>query len=141
MAPVNRKHDCGYIDPAGSYSLHPPISPDEKDCATVWGDFVDGLSRWKVGKKYGFIDRSGKLVIAPRFDLTFHFSGGLAAIQVGEKWGYIDKTGKIVIPLRALAHVEDFHHGLAFVSTKDGKYGHIDKTGKHVWTPTLLYAD
>jgi len=36
---------------------------------------------------------------------------------------------------------EDFHNGLAFVSTKDGKYGYIDKTGKYVWTPTLLYKN
>jgi hypothetical protein len=36
---------------------------------------------------------------------------------------------------------EDFHHGLAFVSTKDGKYGYIDKSGKYVWTPTLLYRN
>ena len=40
-----------------------------------------------------------------------------------------------------LARAEDFHHGLAFVSTKDGKYGYIDKSGRYVWKPTLLYAN
>jgi hypothetical protein len=83
--------------------------------------------------------RSGKVVIKPKFDLTFHFSEGLAAVEIGGKWGYINKAGKMVIAPKELEHVEDFHHGLAFVTTKDGKYGYIDTSGKYVWTPTLLY--
>src|SRR5438552_1932761 len=79
-------------DTKGIYALQPPVSRDEKDCATVWGDFVEGLARWKFGSKYGFIDRSGKVIIKPQFDLTFQFSEGLAAIQIKGKWGYIDKT-------------------------------------------------
>ena len=55
--------------------------------------------------------------------------------------GYIDTTGKMVIQLMPLMRAEDLHHGLAFVSTKDGKYGYIDKSGKYVWTPTLLYRN
>jgi hypothetical protein len=141
IAAVNRQHDCGYIDPTGAYVVRPPVSPSEKDCATVWGDFVEGLSRWKLGSKYGFIDRSGKVVIEPKFDLTFHFSEGLAAVQIGGKWGYIDKTGKMVIEPKALAHVEDFHHGLAFVTTKDGRYVYIDRSGNYAWSPTLLYVN
>jgi hypothetical protein len=141
LAPVNRHHDCGYIDPTGAFALRPQISPDEKDCATVWGDFSEGLSRWKIGNKYGFMDRSGDLVIAPQFDLTFHFSEGLAAVSIGNEWGYIDKTGKMVIAPRPFAHVEDFHNGLAFVNTKDGKYGYINRQGRYVWTPTLLYIN
>jgi hypothetical protein len=45
----------------------------------------------------------------------------------------------MVIAPKELEHVEDFRHGLAFVTTKDGKYGYIDTSGKYVWTPTLLY--
>ncbi len=141
LASVNRKHNCGYVNTTGTMVLQPPVSAGETDCATVWGDFVDGLSRWKFGKKYGYIDRNGKTVIKPRFDLTFHFSEGLAAVVIGGKWGYIDSTGKMVIEPMTAMRAEDFHHGLAFVSTKDGKYGYIDKTGKYVWTPTLLYKN
>lgn len=60
---------------------------------------------------------------------------------MGGRWGYIDTTGKTVIPSMLLMRAEDFHNGLAFVSTKDGKYGYIDRTGKYVWTPTLLYRN
>ncbi|MBL0161173.1 MAG: WG repeat-containing protein [Bryobacterales bacterium] len=80
-------------------------------------------------------------MIEPKYDLTFHFSEGVAAVMVGGKWGYIDTTGRMVIQPMPLMRAEDFHHGLAFVSTKDGKYGYIDKSGKYVWTPTLLYRD
>lgn len=141
LAPVNRSRDCVYVDERGKLTLQPRIPPGESDCATVWGDFVNGLSRWKFGRKYGFIDRTGKTVIEPKFDLTFHFSEGVAAVMVGDKWGYIDTSGKMVIQPMPLMRAEDFHNGLAFVSTKDGKYGYIDKSGKYVWTPTLLYRN
>ncbi len=141
LASVNRKHNCGYVNTTGTMVLQPPVSAGETDCGTVWGDFVEGLSRWKFGKKYGYIDRNGKTFIKPRFDLTFHFSEGLAAVVIGGKWGYIDTTGKMVIEPMTATRAEDFHHGLAFVSTKDGKYGYINKTGKYVWTPTPLYKN
>lgn len=136
LAPVNRTHDCGYIDPTGAYILRPRISPVEKDCAEVWGDFVGGLSRWKVGNKFGFIDRTGKIVIEPAFDLTFHFSEGLAAVQIDGKWGYIDTTGKFVIQPMSLSTARDFHNGLAYVVTKNNLDGYIDKSGKYVWKST-----
>jgi hypothetical protein len=137
LAPVNRKHDCGYIDITGAYVLQPPVSPNEKDCATVWGDFVEGLSRWKFGTKYGFIDRSGRIVIEPKFDLTFQFSEGLAAVQIDGKWGYIDKAGNLVIEPRILSSAKDFHNGLAYIVTQNGEHGYIDKSGNYAWKPTL----
>ena len=46
--------------------------------------------------KYGFIDSTGKTVIAPQFDSAGLFSEGLARVQIGDKWGFIDKTGKML---------------------------------------------
>jgi hypothetical protein len=141
LAPVGRRRGCGFIDKTGSIVLQPQVSPAEKDCATVWGDFSEGVSRWKFGKKYGYIDRTGRVVIPARYDLTYRFSDGLAAVAVGGKWGYIDHSGKMVIAPMKLSRAEDFHRGLAFVQTEDVRYGYIDKTGKFVWKPTFLYAD
>ncbi len=141
LAPANRSHSCGYIDATGAYVLRPRASPGENDCATVSGDFVEGLSRWKFGNKYGFIDHSGKVVIKPRFELTFHFSEGLAAVKIKGKLGYVNKKGKAVIKPRALVRAGDFHHGLALVTTEDGRWGYIDRSGSYVWTPTFLSND
>jgi len=136
LAPVNRKKNCGYIDRKGAYVLRPPVPAGEKDCATVWNDFSSGLSRWRFGNKFGFIDHSGKTVIQPRFDRTDGFSEGLAAVAVGNKWGYIDTAGKIVIVPRDLSQARAFHNGLAQVVTWDGRWGYIDKTGRYAWQPT-----
>src|SRR5690349_1001243 len=65
--------------------------------------------------KYGLIDRTGKLIVAPRFDSPFMGfdsrrrlpSGDNLKIPEGEsvrpgqinrRWGYFDKDGKEVIP-------------------------------------------
>jgi hypothetical protein len=141
LAPVERGGTCGYVDKTGSVVLQPRLSSPAKECSSVWGDFSEGVSRWNFGKKYGYIDRIGRVVIPARYDLTYHFSDGLAAVVVNGKWGYIDHSGKMVIAPMELSRAEDFHHGLAFVETKDGRYGYIDKTGKFVWKPTFLYAD
>jgi WG repeat protein len=133
LAPVNRKRNCSYIDRTGSYVLRPPVSPGENNCSSVWGDFSDGFARWKFGNKFGFIDRAGKIVIKPQFDLTFHFSEGLAAVEIAGQWGYIDKTGKMIIEPMPLLAAKDFHNGLAYVVTKDDHLGYIDKSGNYIW--------
>ena len=50
----------------------------------------------KVGNRWGFIDKNGKVVVTPSFDDVRRFSLGLAPVQVGNAWGYIDKAGKYV---------------------------------------------
>jgi hypothetical protein len=54
------------------------------------------LAAVQTGGKSGFIDRTGKVVIAPQFDDCTSFTDGLAAVMVGGKLGYIEHTGKYV---------------------------------------------
>jgi hypothetical protein len=57
-------------------------------------------------RKMGFIDKNGRVVIAPRFAKHLarergpppHFSGGLARVDIPSQCGFIDKSGKIDIP-------------------------------------------
>ncbi len=134
VAPVDNKTNCSYIDKTGTVALSMPAPGSKKSCTMAWGDFNNGLSRWLFGEKYGFIDRTGKTLIYPQFDLTDGFSEGLAAVEIGKKWGYIDTTGKMVIEPQDWSSAKPFHNGLAQVVTH-GRWGYIDKTGKYVWGP------
>ncbi len=101
-----------------------------------------------MAKKYGFIDKSGKVVIEPQFDIesewdkVYHsrsgaFSEGLALVKKDGKWGFIDKNGKMVIEPQ-FDEAGDFFEGFACVE-KDGKWGFIDKSGKMVIEPQFDY--
>jgi hypothetical protein len=50
----------------------------------------------KLAGKWGYIDKTGNIVIEPQFDSAHRFSAELAQVHVGDKIGYIDKTGRYV---------------------------------------------
>ena len=53
------------------------------------------------GGKYGYIDRTGKVVIERRFDQAIDFlRSGLAGVRMGEVWGAIDTAGNMVVEPR-----------------------------------------
>jgi WG containing repeat len=54
------------------------------------------LAGVKVQGKWGFVDTSGQMVVAPQFDECGGFTNGLVEVKVGKKFGYIDKTGKYI---------------------------------------------
>ena len=92
------------------------------------GYFQKGLAKVKIGDKYGYIDKTGKVVVP--FKSEEADSIKLKPVRVGYEYGYIDQTGNTVIPPQ-FSEVRDFNEGLASVSI-DYKWGYIDKTGKIV---------
>ncbi|MBL8176617.1 MAG: WG repeat-containing protein [Bryobacterales bacterium] len=90
----------------------------------------DPLFRIREDRKIGFIDRTGKVVIVPKFETAEDFYDGLARVYVGAEAGFIDRSGKFVIkPVYATA--TNFENGRSLVS-RDGKYSLIDKQGNTV---------
>ena len=61
------------------------------------GFFNDGLGAVKIGEKWGYIDRSGNIVIEPRFELADDFHKGFGSAGQNGKVGIIDKTGAYLI--------------------------------------------
>jgi len=69
-------------------------------------DFSEGLAAVRVGGKWGYIDRSGKMVIPPRFLRAEPFRGGLAVVDTSQRlfayWNkgthYIDRVGRRIWP-------------------------------------------
>jgi hypothetical protein len=104
------------------------------------GDFCDGLAQILVGKRVGFVDKTGRIAIEPKFDHVREFSEGMAAFEKRVNgpikngiWGYIDKSGNIVIEPK-YSQVRNFSEGLAAVITGSSRngdcYNYIDKTGE-----------
>lgn len=89
-----------------------------------------GLNAALINGKFGFVDQTGKLRIANRYESVGRFSEGLAPVKIGNQWGYIDASDKITIqPHYSEAGI--FQNGVAIVK-KEGKANLIDKTGKEL---------
>lgn len=121
----------GFIDRAGHEVIKLPfesvlIAPDA-------ADFSEGLAVVRRDEKYGYIDKSGKVVIPIQFDVAYKFKGGLAIVRQHGKSGYIDQTGKFAIPPK-FDWAYEFTDGLAGAGL-DGKGGYINKKGEFVIAP------
>lgn len=83
--------------------------------------------------KYGFMDKTGKVVIHPQFDCAADFCDGLARVKIGEKYGYIDESGLLVIKPQ-FDEAYDFSDGRAIIRIGD-YYGLISKSETEIKPP------
>lgn len=134
----------GFIDRTGKLVIGFDRLPKTTQ---IVGEFHDGRAviyirdesgaeaKGNMNHTAGYIDETGEVVIAPRFDLARDFSEGLAYVEVDEKGfrGFIDRAGKSVVKVDAPA-AKDFHEGLAAVGTgkQGGEWGYIDRSGSVV---------
>ena len=89
--------------------------------------------------KWGFMDRTGRVVITPAFADERDFFHGLAAVELPEgKWGFIEESGKLTITAR-FDDVRDFIDDLAPVRI-GRKWGYIDTSGRIVIEPIFQSA-
>jgi hypothetical protein len=139
--------DFAFIDNNGKYLMRPRRFQR-------LGDLREGLAVFEPeGGKYdtdgfvknvGFIDVTGRVVIAPHFFAAYDFSEGVAAASVKfDTCGYIDKQGNFVIEpafeFPSYQACGPFSEGLAHVM-KGGKFGYIDHTDSFVIRPIYDYA-
>jgi hypothetical protein len=105
-------------------------------CLMACASLASGLEEGKpellpivLNGKWGFIDRTGRVVVEPKFDALGDrgFSDELMDFRVGGKWGYVDGSGAIKIAAQ-FADVHPFSEGLAAVKV-GSKWGFIDQRG------------
>lgn len=118
------------------------------------GQQPDSKALFSVEKdgKFGFIDRTGKIVIPVQFDSANDFHEGLALVTSNHKTMFIDMTGKTMFAPQ-FDIVNSFSEGLAAVNTGQkripnlglisdpGKWGYLDKTGKLVIPLKFTHAE
>lgn len=126
LAVVKIGEKSGYIDVSGKFVINEP-------------KFSEGLAifRSRDNGLYGYINKTGKFVIPPRFSFTLGFNNGWAIVEINGKRGLIDKTGKYIIEPK-FNSVTTFSEGLARVGVRESgelKYGYVDQTGKIVIEP------
>ena len=103
------------------------VIPAKYDYTGFTRSFSEGLAAVVINGKWGYIDKSGNMVIPAKYDWAYDFSEGLAAVVINGKMGFIDKSGALVITAK-YDNAGGFGEGLSWVET-GGKYGFIDKSG------------
>src|SRR5262245_38164362 len=73
---------CGYIDKASETQR----IPFRFEVANM---FDEGVAPVRIDGRYGYIDRTGQVVIAPQFQAAGPFEGGYAEVRVEGKSGII----------------------------------------------------
>jgi len=109
-----------------------------KDVQEV-SNFKEGLASVKQADKYGFINKTGKVVIPFQYDDVLFFSEGLCAVAVTKQiedstyseWTYINTSGKTTSN-SVFEVAQNFNSGLAAVK-RNGKWSWIDKKEKDVF--------
>lgn len=105
-------------------------------------NFSDGLAAVLKDGKWGFINKTGELVIpfivndSEGNSYGPHFNEGIACVEVNNKYGYINERGEFILPA-IYEEAKSFSEGIAAVK-KDGKWGYIDKTGKYIIEPSNI---
>ena len=130
---------CGFINKAGEFFI------TQKDWFDYsYGDFHEGLC-WIQNRiwfnenedKYGFIDKTGNVVIDFQYDQVEDFHDGLAIVKIDGKEGMIDKTGSIVIKPE-YDFLGYFHDSIACFENHFGhsaNIGYINKSGQIILNP------
>ncbi|MGC1620277.1 MAG: WG repeat-containing protein [Candidatus Acidiferrum sp.] len=111
---------------AAQASPQQPASAPAKKAADV-----PPLYPIRVDGKFGYMDRTGKIVVTPQFQRAWDFHDGMARVDSATQGrGIIDSAGKPIF-LPQFSWIGNFSEGLAQVTVWDGsvKEGYIDTTG------------
>jgi hypothetical protein len=125
LVSIKESYELLFIDKTGKIVL----KPKQKNIESI-DEFSEGLAPIQIGinGKYGYINKSGNMVIQPQFFSVSSFYNGVAEFgESDDAFGLIDKTGKKIVPAKynSILQLDDGN----FVVEKENKYGVIDKKG------------
>ncbi len=92
--------------------------------------FSEGLAAVQnMERRWGYIDKTGTLVIPCEWEEAKEFKDGIARIKKDDKYGWINTSGQLVINCEWKECATFFSEGLAAVKNDEGLWGFIDTTG------------
>ena len=102
---INEDHFCScggvvFASTGNGYDMYG--SDGAKIAASAFEDadpfFIDDYAAVKKGGKWGFVDKTGKIIIEPSFSGAKSFGHGIGAVcNESGKWGFITSSGRVVI--------------------------------------------
>lgn len=83
------------------------------------------MARLKKDNKWGFADKTGKVVVPVKFDAVLFYSEGFTSVKTKGKFGFINKAGEFITEPK-YDEAESFILGMAKVrkGKKWGGYKH-----------------
>lgn len=134
LAAVNYQGKWGFIDTSGTIVINTAKLGIPIDTVS---NFHDGLCWFRSGRKYGFINREGAIVIPPKYSMAFDFQHGVARVvelvdSTGFKTGLINPQGEYVLKPGRFERIYKFdQYGLAKVmeAFSAHEYGLINAKG------------
>jgi len=149
LIPFCKDYKWGFLDNKGTVLVEPKYSKarsfkDGYACV----EMSDG-SIYSISNKAGYVDRTGKEVIPPKYYKPFlttnGLSDGMMAVNLPESYGknregYIGIDGTEYFN-KTYNMAGDYKSGMAPAQIeKDGQFGYINKSGEWVILPNFSYA-
>ena len=119
LARVKNKNKFGYINKKSELIIPFELEEVVHDAYNFKEDRVVFIKN----NKYGYMDRTGKIIIEPKFDFADYFVDGIALVSLNQKVGYINQFGEYIIKPQ-FENGESFSEGFAAVK-KSELYGFI----------------
>ncbi len=118
-----------YDYPSGYY-----VSQAKSEMNKKWPAPVRVLRK----NKYGYVDKSGNLVVKAKYDWGADFSEGMARVSVGGKYGFVNEAGKEIVPLKYVS-ASNYSYGYAVVKGADNSAFFLNKNGEKM--NDVVYSD
>ncbi len=88
--------------------------------------FSEGIAAVRIGEKWGYIDKNGKLIGRIEYDNVAAFTEGSAVVKLKNKYGFINKKGQLITDIK-FDDAKSFSENMAAVKM-DNLWGYVAKT-------------
>lgn len=123
----------GFVNSKGEITLEPGVGSMPTKMRDEYYCFIDGTVPFMDHEsgKYGFIDKSGKVIVEPLYSMVMYSCEGILRVRAEDKlYGYFKVDGTPLTDC-IFTSATTFSGGTALVRTEEGYY-HINNKGEAI---------